>query len=133
MSGAGPDALTQALDVDLGSVRANEHRPDFVPFRGCCLYDPGPRRSRVGALETEVLSLFEVPPDGGVHDPAGFELVPGVVPVAEVLGDLVRAATRLVPAQLDRAQDGGPRDPDRAHHRHVCRGDTHLTFAQQNP
>ena len=42
-------------------------RPDFVPVRGCCLYDPGPRTSRIGTLKTEVLSLFEVPPDGGVH------------------------------------------------------------------
>ena len=50
VSGAGPDALAQALDVDLGSVRANEHRPDFVPVRGCCLYDPGPRTSRIGTL-----------------------------------------------------------------------------------
>ena len=90
MSGAGPDALTHALDVELGSVRANEHHPDFVPVRDCCAHDPGPRASRIGTLETEVLSLFEVPPDGGVHDPPGFALVPDIVPIAQVLGDRVR-------------------------------------------
>ena len=95
VSGAGPDALTHPLDVDLGFCRANEHRPDFVPFPGCCAYDPGPRTSRIRSLEAEVLSLFEVPLDRAVHDPAGFALVPGVVSVTEVLGDCVEVAGGL--------------------------------------
>ena len=52
MSGARRDALTHALDVDLGSCRANEHHLDVVPVRGCCAYDPGPRTSRIGTFET---------------------------------------------------------------------------------
>ena len=62
------------------------------------------RERRIGALETEVLSLFEVPLDRGVHNPAGLELIPGVVPVAEFLGDLIgvvegfRQLARVLPA-----------------------------------
>ena len=74
------------------------------PFDAAVRTILGRETSRIGALETEVLSLFEVPTDGGAHDPAGCALVPGVVPVAEVLGDRVgvveglRQLVRVLPA-----------------------------------
>ena len=73
----------------------------------------------------------------GVVPPSPSALPP-VDQVRERVPNLLRRAAgdaedALAPAQLDRAQDGGPRDPDRAHHRHVCRGDTPLDIPATNP
>ena len=43
------------------------------PFEAAARTILGRERPDIGALETEVLSLLEVPPDGGVHNPAGFK------------------------------------------------------------